>query len=70
MTPRKASSVAREHAAVAAIRSSGAQRVKVAVSDVDGVLRGNTCIATSSWVWPNRRPRADSASATWFWAGT
>ena len=40
MTPRKASSVAREHAAVAAIRSSGAQRVKVAVSDVDGVLRG------------------------------
>jgi len=40
MTPRKASSVASEHAAVAAIRSSGAQRVKVAVSDVDGVLRG------------------------------
>lgn len=40
MTPRKASTVASEHAAVAAIRSSGAQRVKVAVSDIDGVLRG------------------------------
>jgi glutamine synthetase len=29
-----------EHAAVAAIRKSGAQRIKVAVSDIDGVLRG------------------------------
>ena len=31
---------AREHPAVAAIRKSGASKVKVAVSDIDGVLRG------------------------------
>ncbi len=31
---------ATEHPAVAAIRRSGAQKVKVAVSDIDGVLRG------------------------------
>ena len=30
----------KEHAAVAAIRKSGAQRIKVAVSDIDGILRG------------------------------
>ncbi len=29
-----------EHAAVAALRQSGAQKVKVAVTDIDGVLRG------------------------------
>jgi glutamine synthetase len=33
-------SKAAEHPAVAAIRRSGAQKVKVAVSDIDGVLRG------------------------------
>ena len=31
---------AKEHPAVAAIRKSGASKVKVAVSDIDGVLRG------------------------------
>ena len=31
---------AREHPAVAAIRKSGASKVKVAVSDIDGVLCG------------------------------
>ena len=31
---------AKEHPAVAAIRKSGAPKVKVAVSDIDGVLRG------------------------------
>ena len=29
-----------EHAAVAAIRKSSANKVKVAVSDIDGILRG------------------------------
>ena len=31
---------AKVHPAVAAIRKSGAAKVKVAVSDIDGVLRG------------------------------
>jgi len=30
----------KEHPAVAKVRRSGAQKVKVAVSDIDGVLRG------------------------------
>ena len=30
----------KEHPAVAQVRRSGAQKVKVAVSDIDGVLRG------------------------------
>jgi glutamine synthetase len=31
---------AKEHPALAAVRNSGAQKVKVAVSDIDGILRG------------------------------
>ena len=33
---------------LATIRKSGASKVKVAVSDIDGILRGNTCTVTSS----------------------
>jgi len=29
-----------EHPALTAVRKSGSQKVKVAVSDIDGVLRG------------------------------
>ena len=35
-----ASKTGTEHSAVAAIRKSSANKVKVAVSDIDGVLRG------------------------------
>ena len=40
MTTRKPTAKASEHPAVAAVRSSGAGKVKVAVSDIDGILRG------------------------------
>jgi glutamine synthetase len=30
----------KEHPALAEVRKSGAQKVKVAVSDIDGILRG------------------------------
>lgn len=32
--------MAKVHPAVAAVQKSGAQKVKVAVSDIDGILRG------------------------------
>jgi hypothetical protein len=57
----------KEHPALAAVRKRGAGKVKVAVSDIDGILRGKYLhIATSS----SAAPRAASASATWSSAGT
>ena len=38
--PQSAMATAKEHPALAAVRNSGAQKVKVAVSDIDGILRG------------------------------
>ncbi len=50
---------------LAAIRKSPGTRVKVAVSDIDGILRGKYCTRTSS----SRRSKAASASATSSTAG-
>jgi len=52
--------------AVAAVEKSGLAKVKVAVSDIDGVLRGKVLHKTSS----SRRSTAASASATSSSAGT
>jgi hypothetical protein len=61
---------AKEHPAVAAIRKSGAPKVKVAVSDIDGILRGKYLHRDKFLARPSRTPRAASASATWCSAGT
>jgi 2-aminoethylphosphonate-pyruvate transaminase len=56
---------------LAAIRKSGrVTKVKVAVSDIDGILRGKYLHRDKFWARPSRTPRAASASATWCWAGT
>ena len=49
-----------------AIRKTRLGKVKVAVSDIDGILRGKYIHRTSS----SPRSRAASASATWCSAGT
>ena len=61
---------AKEHPALAAVRNSGAQKVKVAVSDIDGILRGKYLHIDKFLGAAEPHPRAASASATWCSAGT
>jgi hypothetical protein len=49
---------------------SGAQKVKVAVSDIDGILRGKYLHIDKFLGAPSLTPTAASAFATWCWAGT
>ena len=59
-----------EHPALAAVKKSGTGKVKVAVSDIDGVLRGKY-LHIDKFLGAARRIRpAASASATWCSAGT
>jgi glutamine synthetase len=53
-----------------ALRKSGATKVKVAVSDIDGVLRGKYLHKDKFERGRTLPEPAASASATWCWAGT
>ena len=66
----KASASGTIHPAVQAVRDSGASRVKVAVSDIDGVLRGKYLHKDKFFGAAEAYPDAASAFATWCWAGT
>jgi hypothetical protein len=63
-------SAGKVHPAVAAIEKSGAPKVKVAVSDIDGILRGKYLHRDKFLGAAEPFRAAASASATWCWAGT